>query len=306
MNKKLCDYGCGTIAKYVLQNKKNCCKDNSNKCVEQRRKNSEGLIIAYKTGKKTITENFEKSRDWRKDKNVLIDMRVGIKYKKFIDIFCINSPVGNSRIKKLIIKNNLFEYKCQGVHCKLSNQWLGKKLVLDLDHINGINNDNRIENIRFLCPNCHSQTETFKNKNRKSNVSKKNISDLMIKKLIKKKLNNNKICLLLDISIGNYKRINNLRIKIENEKKCIKCNTQLKTNSKTGMCMKCFRMLNRKIDRPSYEELINSINKEGYVRTGKKFNVSDNAIRKWVKAYEINLSDSVKIQTQKRVKRMQK
>ena len=43
---------------------------------------------------------------------------------------------------------------------------LDKKLSLQLDHINGINNDHRIENLRFLCPNCHSQTETYAGKNK--------------------------------------------------------------------------------------------------------------------------------------------
>jgi DNA-directed RNA polymerase subunit RPC12/RpoP len=42
---------------------------------------------------------------------------------------------------------------------------MNKEIILQLDHINGINNDNRIENLRFLCPNCHSQTETYTGKN---------------------------------------------------------------------------------------------------------------------------------------------
>lgn len=44
------------------------------------------------------------------------------------------------------------------------NEWLGSPLCLHVDHINGINNDNRFENLRFLCPNCHQQTETWGNK----------------------------------------------------------------------------------------------------------------------------------------------
>lgn len=45
--------------------------------------------------------------------------------------------------------------------CGLSHEWNGKQLVLQIDHINGDWLDNRAENLRFLCPNCHSQTETF-------------------------------------------------------------------------------------------------------------------------------------------------
>ena len=46
------------------------------------------------------------------------------------------------------------------------SEWMGASLVLQLDHINGINNDNRRENLRWLCPNCHSQTSTFCGRNK--------------------------------------------------------------------------------------------------------------------------------------------
>ena len=65
-------------------------------------------------------------------------------------------------IRRRIIKENLIPYKC--AICGIDS-WNGKKLSLELDHINGINNDNRIENLRFLCPNCHSQTITYGSKN---------------------------------------------------------------------------------------------------------------------------------------------
>ena len=80
-----------------------------------------------------------------------------------------NSTYTNSmRFKKRLIESQLIPYKC--AICGLENQWNGKELILQLDHINGKHNDNRKENLRFLCPNCHSQTETFSGKNKKENV----------------------------------------------------------------------------------------------------------------------------------------
>lgn len=72
----------------------------------------------------------------------------------------------NRVIKQKLIDDYNYSEKC--AICNLENKWQGKKLVLQLDHINGDNKDNRIENLRLLCPNCHSQTSTFcKNKNLK-------------------------------------------------------------------------------------------------------------------------------------------
>jgi RNA polymerase subunit RPABC4/transcription elongation factor Spt4 len=73
--------------------------------------------------------------------------------------FVANSKTDRSKIKDRVIKNDLIPYLCS--ECGLGDEWNGKKLVLHLDHINGVNNDHRLINLRFLCPNCHSQTETY-------------------------------------------------------------------------------------------------------------------------------------------------
>jgi len=76
-----------------------------------------------------------------------------------------NSDYSRTHLKKRLIKENLLEYICS--ECGLTDLWNNKPLSLQLDHINGINNDNRLENLRFLCPNCHSQTENYAGKSNK-------------------------------------------------------------------------------------------------------------------------------------------
>ncbi len=74
------------------------------------------------------------------------------------DILVENSTYSRTHLKKKLIKLKLLEEVC--VICGLENKWKGKKLVLILDHINGINNDHRLENLRLVCPNCNSQLPT--------------------------------------------------------------------------------------------------------------------------------------------------
>lgn len=74
---------------------------------------------------------------------------------------------GYSRLKKRLLKQGLLAYVCSTQGCVISSEWLGQPIALHLDHINGIKTDNRIENLRLLCPNCHSQTSTYCGKNKK-------------------------------------------------------------------------------------------------------------------------------------------
>ena len=99
------------------------------------------------------------------------------------DILKENCKHQRTVLRRYIIKNNLIPYKCAICGCV---EWQGRTLSLELDHINGINNDNRLENLRFLCPNCHSQTSTYGSRNQQLNSSEYNIPK-ELKKLIEEK-----------------------------------------------------------------------------------------------------------------------
>mgnify|MGYP000402567859 CR=1 FL=1 len=81
------------------------------------------------------------------------------------EILVSNSQYTNMHsLKKRLVSENYMKYEC--ACCFNKGIWQNIELTLQLDHINGINDDHRIENLRFLCPNCHSQTSTYAGRNK--------------------------------------------------------------------------------------------------------------------------------------------
>lgn len=78
------------------------------------------------------------------------------------EVMTVNSKYSRSSLKKRLLDEGLLKDVCY--ECGQPSVWNEKRLVLVLDHINGARNDNRIENLRMLCPNCNSQTDTFAGK----------------------------------------------------------------------------------------------------------------------------------------------
>lgn len=161
------------------------------------------------------------------------------------DIFVENSTVSRSTLRDRVIKDELVEYRCK--ECGNLGVHNNKPLTLQLDHINGNNTDNRLENLRFLCPSCHSQQDTSFGKRR---------CEHRRKSIIQK---NSELIDRTRCECGNYK--------LSSSSKCKKC---------ADACNGLKRM---KFD-VSKEELEMLVAEHSMINVGKMFGVSDNAIRK--------------------------
>jgi 5-methylcytosine-specific restriction endonuclease McrA len=195
---KLCDYGCGKEAKFEMTNGNWCCENHYSKCPSIIKKNSIALKSAYKSGRKSKfimpQEALDRSLETRK--NNLCEYYNSIPFEKKPDAE-----------RRRIILNEQDE-KC--LICGIKD-WNNKSLVLHLDHIDGNNQNNKRENLRIICPNCHSQTDTYC-RGKPKNISDKKLSKLLIK-------NNFNFCKTLnevDLVPGgyNWERITKLANKI--------------------------------------------------------------------------------------------
>ena len=160
------------------------------------------------------------------------------------NILVENSTYSRKNLKERLFDLNLVENKC--CLCGQDENWNNMKISLILDHINGVFNDNRIENLRIVCPNCNAGLDTHCRGSKGLNKNKGEI------------INNN---------TSRYDKCECNNIKLKESKKCKDCSFKTR----------------RKIERPNIEILLEDVKDLGYCGTGRKYGVSDNCIRKWIK-----------------------
>jgi hypothetical protein len=101
---------------------------------------------------------------WNKDKKTGRNAIWDVKYP-LEEVMVKNSTYARTHMRRRLIREEIIPYECQV--CGIEPYWNGQNMPLVLDHINGVNNDNRKENLRFVCSNCDSQLPTYKSKNKK-------------------------------------------------------------------------------------------------------------------------------------------
>ena len=197
----LCHYGCGNIAKYKNGSGNLMCLPSTNKCPAMKKKNSDSGKAAYVTGKRVsggyMYENLpQETKDrmnWNKD-NHTAD-------------FSFN---GKGSHKIILLKER--GHQCES--CKLTI-WLNLPITLELEHVDGDNCNNIKTNLKLLCPNCHSQTDTWKGKNSIKKKTRDYVSDDNFLFALKNNKNIRQALIALGLTpkAANYERAYNLLYK---------------------------------------------------------------------------------------------
>lgn len=168
------------------------------------------------------------------------------------NIFYNGSKVDHGTVKRWYKKGNYTPYVC--AICGQEPMWQGKPMPLILDHINGYNKDNRLENLRWVCGNCNLQLDTTNGKNKNHGVR------------------------LYHYCIDCGKKVS------KNAERCIDCNK--KVGNQTQCVIYEDNIIFPNSNKPVYRrELKDLIRNKSFTYIGEYYGVSDNAVRKWCKRF---------------------
>lgn len=177
-------------------------------------------------------------------------------------------PCSSTTLKNRLLREGYKEHRCEVCG---NTTWQNQPIPLELHHINGIHDDNHRDNILLVCPNCHALTDTFRG--RKPTVRYDHVVQCRTES-------------------GNTYQIRKQRIK-----ECPVCHQQF-TGSNKKYCSEMCCRIGRGDRRPNPLELLDKLKAFGsYLQTGKYYNVTDTAVRKWIKLYK--LEDPLKKKTER-------
>jgi predicted nucleic acid-binding Zn ribbon protein len=160
--------------------------------------------------------------------------------------------VAGSSYSRGTLKRRLFREGLKRRTCELCGQgelWHGRRMALILDHVNGVATDNRLENLRIVCPNCAATLDTHCGRN--------------VKPL--------RPCAVCGKLFHSYE---------PSQTHCSRACGGRSDRNRTA------QRAARTVERPPYERLVAEIAATSYAAVGRRYGVSDNAIRKWVRRYE--------------------
>lgn len=171
------------------------------------------------------------------------------------EVLVKNSTYCRSNLKQRLYDEGLKQRCCE--LCGQGESWRGRHMSMILDHQNGVRDDNRLENLRIVCPNCAATFDTHCGRAKSSPPPLRNC-----------------------VRCGEM-----FRAKHRKQRFCSRfCGTRGVRGSRPSRGVPC--PAQRKAVRPPYEQLLAEIEATNYCAVGRKYGVSDNAVRKWVRFYE--------------------